>query len=117
MILPSRGEVWFGDLDPTIGREQAGRRPVLIVSIDSFNQGPGQLVVAVPMTSRLRPISSHVRLSPPEGGLRMESSILCENVRSISTKRLLERWGVVSPRILTAVEARLAILLGFWSSR
>jgi mRNA interferase MazF len=112
MILPSRGEIWFGDLDPTIGREQAGRRPLLVVSIDAFNQGPAGLVIVVPITSRIRPVSSHVRLSPPEGGLRTESSVLCENVRSISPKRLVERWGIVTPRTMAAVEDRLSILLG-----
>ena len=41
----------------------------------------------------------------------MESSILCENVRSISSKRLLERWGAVTPKTLAEVEDRLRILL------
>ena len=111
MILPSRGEVWFGDLDPAVGHEQAGRRPLLIVSINALNRGPAGLAVVVPITSRIRPVSSHVRLFPPEGGLRMESSILCENVRSISSKRLLERWGAVTPKTLAEVEDRLRILL------
>ena len=112
MILPYRGEVWFGDLDPTIGHEQAGKRPVLVVSIDTLNQGPAGLVIVVPITSRIRPVSSHVRLSPPEGGLRTESSILCESVRSVSWKRLRERWGVVTPRTMVAVSDRLRILFG-----
>ena len=37
-LLPERGDIWLADLDPTRGREQAGRRPVFIVSVGAFNQ-------------------------------------------------------------------------------
>ncbi len=40
MSAPGRGEVWLADLNPTRGHEQAGRRPVLVVSEDLFNRGP-----------------------------------------------------------------------------
>src|SRR6185295_5268066 len=58
LIALPRGEVWLADLDPTRGHEQAGRRPVLIVSDDVFNAGAAELVVVLPMTSTLRPIAS-----------------------------------------------------------
>jgi len=51
---PSRGDVWDLNFDPTIGREQAGARPALIISVDVFNQGPAELVVAVPITRTQR---------------------------------------------------------------
>ena len=50
MTQPPRGEVWLADLDPTRDREQAGRRPVLIVSEDLFNHGPADLVIICPLT-------------------------------------------------------------------
>ena len=111
MSAPARGEVWLADLDPTRGHEQSGRRPVLVISEDIFNQGPAGLVIALPLTSTLRPIPSHVRLSPPEGGLRNESAVLCEAVRSISKDRLLRRWGAVGPATLRRIEDVLRILL------
>ncbi len=111
MSAPGRGEIWLAQLDPVRGHEQAGTRPVLIISDDLFNQGPADLVIALPVTSRLRPVPSHVRILPPQGGLVVESAALCEAVRSISKGRLLKRLGVVSGETLEMVEDRLRILL------
>jgi mRNA interferase MazF len=109
---PCRGEVWLADLAPTRGHEQSGRRPVLIVSVDLFNQGPADLVIVAPITSTTRPIRYHVHVDPPEGGLKKSSDILCEAVRSISKERLVERWGILAPEHFAEVEDRLRILLG-----
>ena len=111
MSAPARGEVWLADLNPTRGHEQAGRRPVLVVSEDIFNRGPAGLAIVLPMTSTLRDIPSHVPVAPPEGGLKNRSAILCEAVRSVSIERLVVRWGAVEKRTMTAVEDRLRILL------
>lgn len=111
MSAPARGEVWLADLNPTRGHEQAGRRPVLVVSEDIFNRGPAGLAIVLPMTSMLRDIPSHVAVAPPEGGLKNRSAILCEAVRSVSIERLVVRWGAVEKRTMTAVEDRLRILL------
>ena len=47
----------------------------------------------------------------PEGGLKTKSAVLCEAIRSISTDRLIQRWGAVAPVTLATVEDRLRILL------
>ena len=106
-----RGEIWLAELNPIRGHEQAGRRPVLVVSDDRFNRGPADLVIVLPITSTLRPIPSHIRLAPGEGGLRNPSAVLCEGIRSISKERLLERWGVVGAPALARIEDVLRILL------
>lgn len=111
MTLPARGDIWLANLSPTQGREQAGCRPVLIVSEDLLNQGPAGLVIALPLTSTLRPIPTHVPVEATEGGLRNRSAIMCEALRSISTGRLVARWGRVGPRTMAAVEDRLRILM------
>lgn len=111
MTPPARGEVWLADLNPTRGHEQAGRRPVLVVSEDLFNRGPAGLAIVLPMTSTVRPIPSHVAVSPPEGGLKARSAVLCEAIRSISSDRLIQRWGAVAPPTLATIEDRLRILL------
>jgi mRNA interferase MazF len=108
---PARGEVWLADLNPTRGHEQASRRPVLVVSEDLFNRGPAGLVIVVPMTSTVRDVPSHVPVSPPEGGVRNRTAILCEAVRSMSVERLVVRWGAVDRPTMAAVEDRLRILL------
>ena len=80
--LPSRGEIWLADLDPTRGHEQAGTRPVMIVSSDMLNHGPARLVFVAPLTRTDRGIPFHVPINPPEGGVRTRSFILCDAVRS-----------------------------------
>ncbi len=109
---PARGEVWLADLDPTVGHEQGGRRPVLVVSVDPFNAGLSGLVVALPITSRLRNIPLHVEVRPPEGGLRAPSAVLCDAVRSIDRRRLIARWGAVAPATMAVIEDRLRTLFG-----
>lgn len=112
MTDPARGEVWLVELDPTRGHEQAGRRPALIVSVDTYNQGPSGLVIVLPLTSRLRNIPLHVRVAPPEGGLTVISAILCDQVRAITRVRLVQRWGTVEAQTMQAVEERLRAVLG-----
>jgi mRNA interferase MazF len=84
----------------------------LIISVDIFNHGAAELVVAIPTTSKAKGIPLHVEVSPPEGGLSVPSYIECEDVRSISTSRLVRKLGRVSPQTIDAVEDRLRILLG-----
>ena len=109
--LPSRGEIWSVNLNPTRGHEQAGVRPALVVSVDAFNHGPAELAVIVPLTTTERGIPLHVPVIPPEGGVRQRSFIKCEDVRSVARGRLSDRWGSVSGSTMTAVEERLRILL------
>lgn len=109
---PARGEIWWADLDPTRGREQRGRRPVLIVSVDIFNAGPAELVIALPLTRTARGIRSHARVDPPEVGVRETSFAMAEMIKSISTERLAGRLGSVKPSTMAVVERTLALLLG-----
>ena len=108
---PSRGEIWTLNLSPTVGHEQAGIRPCLIVSDDRFNRSPANLVIVIPITSKGKRIAFHVELAPPEDGLTMASYIKCEDVRSVSTDRLLRLLGAVSPQTLAEVEFRLRALM------
>ncbi len=112
MLEPQRGDIWLADLSPTLGREQAGQRPVLVLSVDAFNLGPAELVVVLPITATIRPIPLHVIVQPPEGGLKVQSRILTDAIRSISKERLGERWGAVSPETMAVVEERVRALLG-----
>lgn len=108
---PVRGDIWLADLNPVRGHEQAGRRPVLVASVNTFNEGRADLVVVLPITSTLRPIPFHVTVHPPEGGLQNPSNILCEAVRSISKDRLVKRWGAITASTMSIVEDRLRVLL------
>lgn len=107
----SQGEVWVWDLIPTVGREQRGRRPALVVSVDGMNHGPVGLAIVVPLTSVVREeIPTRVRIDPPEGGVRETSFGICEQVRTISLERFVERWGSVRARTLRRVARFLQLL-------
>ncbi len=110
-IQPSRGDVWFADLGQTRGHEQAGVRPVVVVSSDLLNRGRSRLVVVVPLTRRERRIPFHVELSPPEGGVQRRSFAKCEDVRSVSHERLISHMGAVSDETLADITRRLCLLL------
>jgi len=111
-IEPARGEIWLVGLNPGRGHEQTGTRPALIISVDQFNSGPAGLVVAIPLTTRDKGIPFHVKLVPPEGGVKATSFIKCEDLRSIAKERLISKWGAILPATLAAVEMRIKILLG-----
>jgi mRNA interferase MazF len=110
--FPKRGEIWLVDLNPVRGREQAGMRPCLVISVDAFNQGAASLAIVIPITTKDRKIRTHLKIAPPEGGVREICYIKCEDVRSVSTERLVSRWGQVTARTLHEVEDRLRILMG-----
>ena len=80
-----RGEIYFVDLNPVQGREQAGSRPVLVLSIEAINRLP--LVVTVVVGTKganvTRDYPTNVRVSPQESGLPMETVFLCFQIRSI----------------------------------
>lgn len=106
----SQGEVWFADLEPTLGREQAGRRPVLVISVDQLGAGPSELAIIVPLTTTDRPSPLYVAIDPPEGGVRKPSQAMPEMVRSVWRGRLVERWGRVRAETLDTVVSRVRLL-------
>ncbi len=115
MADPIRDEIWLADLSTGQGHEQAGQRPVLVVSDDAFNCGMSGLIMIVPLTSKMqksKKIPAHLPISPPEGGLKTPSVILCDQLRTISKDRLGKNaWGSISPTTLAAVEDVLRNLL------
>ena len=115
MIDPIRGEIWLADLGAAFGHEQSGQRPVLVVSDDAFNAGLAGLVMVVPLTSKTtksKNIRAHIRLGPPEGGLKTPSVILCDQLRTISKDRLGKApWGTISALTQSEVELALRALL------
>ena len=108
-----RGEIYDARLDPVEGSEQAGFRPVVIVSRDSLNT-VRSTVVAIPCTTYRtgrRLYASHVLVHAPEGGLTADSVVLCEQIRILAKTRLGRRRGVLSARTLANIERALLISL------
>jgi mRNA interferase MazF len=108
-----RGEVYDARLDPTEGAEQAGSRPVVIVSREAINAS-SPVVIVVPCTTyrpgrRLYP--SQVLLHAPDGGLDVDSVALGEQVRAIAKSRLGRQRGLLSPQALIQLDRALLIAL------
>lgn len=109
-----RGEIWQVDLDPVRGSE-AKQRPAVIVSNDRANATAARLgrgvVTVVPVTSRTDKVYPfQVRLSA-QSGLAVDSKAQAEQVRSVSTQRLLHRIGQVAPAELAALDDALRLHL------
>ena len=110
-----RGEIYFVNLNPVKGREQAGHRPVLVLSINAINKLP--LVVTVVVGTKGENISrdypTNVRISPAESGLPMETVFLCFQIRSLDPKRFPnKRAGKVSGATLEKIEDAVRYCLG-----
>lgn len=112
-LKPSRGEVWFVNLDPTIGHEQAKTRPCLIISHDTFNHGSAHLHIVLPITSKDKNHPFHVPIEWFEGGSsEIPSFVLCDQIRTVSRRRFKGKsFGVVAAETLESIESILAILL------
>lgn len=109
--LIRRGDVYYADLDPSVGREQGGRRPVLVIQNDTGNRH-GATVIVAPVTSRSRlPFPTHVLLAEQDG-LREGSTVLLEQVRTIDKSRLGAKVCSVGPAQMSAVDAALTVSLG-----
>lgn len=110
MTSPRRGEIYFVDLDPVQGREQAGRRPVLVVSDDQINRLP--LVVTVVVGTKgenvPRDYPTNIRVAAAESGLPFETVFMCFQIRSIDHRRLSEKpTGTLADATMAKVNAAL----------
>ncbi len=108
-----RGDVFFAELDPVVGSEQGGMRPVLILQNDIGNQySPTTIVAAITGQMSKTKLPTHVPLAGRENGLLKNSVILVEQVRTIDKQRLKERICTLDKSIMEQVNSALEISLG-----
>jgi mRNA interferase MazF len=106
------GDVWMADLNPVIGSEQAGRRPVVIVSGPLHLALPHAVVFIVPVTSRDRGLRHQVPITSQSSGLsKLPSYPRPEDARALAHQRLDRRLGAVTPGELAAVRRILRAFL------
>jgi mRNA interferase MazF len=106
-----RGEVWLVDFGDPVGREQSGSRPAVVISADRLNESRAGVVIVVPTTTALRGLPSHVEIEPNGSGLDEMSYAKCEDVKSVSTQRLLGRLGVINDEAMFQIARALGFLL------
>ena len=108
-----RGELYSANLDPVVGSEQGGVRPVLVVQNNTGNKfSPTVVVLAV--TGRLAKarLPTHVEIQAEGHGLMNDSVVLAEQVRTLDKKRLLHRIGKLSPDVMQKVSRAMRVSLG-----
>ena len=110
-----RGEVYVADLVPRSGSEQQGRRPVIVLSHDAFNQAPNwRSIIVVPISTSPAQAGrgpTAVALPQGAGGLKRACVALCHQVTTLDRAKLSQRIGVLTPDLLQQVESGLKAAL------
>lgn len=106
-----RGEVWLVDFGEPVGREGGYVRPAVVISSDMLNAGPGGVVVVVPTTTSRRDLPLHVEIEPGESGLEETSYAKCEDVKSVSTERMMHHFGAAPPAVVHQIARTLRYVL------
>ena len=114
-VFPRRGDVYFVNLDPTVGSEINKTRPAVIVQNDQGNQHSRTTIIApifsIKESSRAMPI--FVILRHGEAGMEVDSYINCGQIRTVDIgARLVRKIGVLSPTRMQEVDQALKISLG-----
>jgi mRNA interferase MazF len=102
-----RGDVFLVNLDPVVGSEAGKTRPAVVLQNELANQ-TSPTVTVVPLssnTSRLFPFQ--VLVPAGEGGLERDSKVLCEQIRTLSRQRLVQRLGNLPPERLQEIRTAL----------
>lgn len=108
-----QGEIWNASLDPSKGSEQAGYRPVVILSGNLMNTYLN-VVIVCPLTTSIKEYKGNVVVQPAKSnGLKKPSEILVFHVRSVSKDRLIERIGAVTEPELEEMKKGLGEILKF----
>lgn len=113
MVVISRGDVVLCDLNPVVGSEQAGVRPVLVLQIDRANAVSPHTIIA-PFTTRIRQslLPSHVFVPAGQGGLGRDSVLLCEQIRVVDKRRVVQVLGHMEESYLEQVATALRAVFG-----
>ena len=108
-----RGDVFMANLEPREGSEQGGTRPVVVVSRDAINRfSPVVVICSITDAGNKKKIyPSHVKVAAGTAGLKLDSIVVCEQIRAISKTRLRSQLGKFERAVMTSIEAALKITL------
>lgn len=98
-----KGTIAWADLNPTRGRERAGRRPVLVISGDGYNASIPNVVMVLPLTTRDRGLPHHVPVAGDGWELPRPSYAMTEQIRTVDRQRIVEPLGVADPLTMARV--------------
>lgn len=106
-----RGEIRWADLNPVRGREQAGLRPVLVLSQDIFNERSGT-VIAMALTTQVQRAGFPLTFELPDTGGIKRSWVKISQIRTLAIERIGKKVGKVSPEQMTRIIEGLSEIIG-----
>ena len=113
-MIIKRGDMFYADLSPVIGSEQGGIRPVLIIQNDTGNKySPTVIAAAITSQTGKSKLPTHIEITSKENGLKSDSIVLAEQIRTIDKSRLKEKIGHIDDtNIMNQVNNAIGISFG-----
>jgi len=112
-VLVRRGDIFYADLNPVVGSEQGGIRPVLVVQNDVGNKySPTVIIAAITSQIDKAKLPTHIELKSADYGLEKDSVILLEQLRTIDKRRLKEKITILDQDIMEKIDEALKVSLG-----
>ena len=118
IMVIKRGDMFYADLSPVIGSEQGGIRPVLIIQNDMGNKY-SPTVIAAAITSQIgkNRLPTHIEIDSKDVGLKADSVVLAEQIRTIDKSRLKEKIGHIDDeKIMGKINSAIGISFGLMST-
>ena len=113
-MVIKRGDMFYADLSPVIGSEQGGIRPVIIIQNDVGNKhSPTVIAAAITSQTGKSKLPTHINIGLGDGGLRSDSIVLAEQIRTIDKSRLKEKIGHIEDnKVMEKINNALGVSFG-----
>ena len=113
-MIVKRGDMFYADLSPVVGSEQGGIRPVLIIQNDTGNKySPTVIAAAITSQTGKNKLPTHIEIGSQECGLKADSIVLAEQIRTIDKSRLKEKIGHIDDRtVMGQINNALGVSFG-----
>lgn len=113
-MVIKRGDMFYADLSPVIGSEQGGIRPVLIIQNDTGNKySPTVIAAAITSQTGKNKLPTHIEIGSDSNGLKSDSVVLAEQIRTIDKSRLKEKIGhIEDSNVMSKVNNAIGISFG-----
>ena len=113
-MVIKRGDMFYADLSPVVGSEQGGIRPVLVIQNNVGNKySPTVIVSAITSQLNKSKLPTHIELDSEEFGLKSDSIILTEQIRTIDKSRLKEKIGHINnTQVMSKIDNALGVSFG-----
>jgi len=113
-MIIKRGDMFYADLSPVVGSEQGGVRPVLIIQNDLGNKySPTVIAAAITSQTNKTKLPTHIEIGKDTEGLKSNSVILAEQIRTIDKSRLKEKIGHINDAsVINKINSALGVSFG-----